>query len=102
MNVSTLVFPLPFGLHVAFVLISVALLIFCYIFKKQRYHLYLIIGIISTMLVYVAHPKIIFYLLGIEEFVLLGLAAFDMHKAEKAARIAEEKKKAAESAADNE
>ncbi|MBQ4486727.1 MAG: hypothetical protein II936_06955 [Oscillospiraceae bacterium] len=77
-------FPLPLWLHILFAVLSVAGLAFAYSKQHHKYELYLIIGILSTFLVYLAYPNdIIFYILGVEEFVLMGMAAFDMHKVEK-------------------
>ena len=77
-------FPLPMWLHILFALLSVSGLIFAYSKLHHKYELYLIIGILSTFLVYLAYPNdIVFYLLGIEEFVILGLAVHDMHRVEK-------------------
>lgn len=96
-----LIFPLPLWAHIIFVAVSTLLLIFCYSKKKQKYHLYLIIGIISTLLVYIAHPKIIFYILGIEEFALLGLAVYDQHRYEKQEELREKQLAEAASAEEN-
>ena len=94
-------FPLPLWLHILFALLSVSGLIFAYSKQHHKYELYLIIGILSTFLVYLAYPNdIIFYILGIEEFVILGLAIHDMHRVEKEnaakEKAALEKKKDAE------
>lgn len=82
-------FPLPFNIHVGFVIVSMILLILCYKKRKYAYELYMLIGVASTMLIYIADSKPIFYILGLEEFILLGLTIFDMAKVSKANAAAE-------------
>ncbi len=76
-------FPLPFNIHLGFVIISVILLILCYKKRKYTYELYMLIGVASTMLVYITDSKPIFYILGLEEFILLALTIIDMAKVSK-------------------
>lgn len=76
-------FPLPFNIHVGFVIVSVILLILCYMRRKYAYELYLLIGVASTMLIYIADSKPIFYILGVEELILLCLVIADMAKVSK-------------------
>jgi len=91
----SIIFPLPFGLHVGFVIFSVIMLILCYKKKKYAYELYLLIGVASTMLVYVTEEKPFFYILGLEEIILFVLTVADMSKVSKKLR-AEEKARLAE------
>ena len=77
-------FPLPFNIHVGFVIFSVIMLILCYKKKKNAYELYMLIGVASTMLIYV------FYILGLEEIILFIMTVVDMVKVSKKAQ-AEEK-----------
>ncbi len=86
-------FPLPFEIHLGFVIISVILLILCYLRRRHAYELYMLIGVASTMLVYLSEAKPFFYILGLEEFILLGMTVYDMVKVSKSAAA---KEKAAE------
>lgn len=82
-------FPLPLGFHIGFILVSVILLILCYQRRRHAYELYMMIGVASTALIYIASERIVFYILGIEEFVLLFLTIFDMCKVSKENAAAE-------------
>lgn len=79
----SLIFPLPFGMHVGFVIFSVIMLILCYAKRKFNYELYMLIGVASTMLIYIAGSKPVFYILGLEEIILLALTVIDMAKVSK-------------------
>ncbi|GEM_PF-511892 len=82
---GTVYFPLPPAIHVGFVIVSTIILILLYIKQRHRYQLFLLIGICSTLLVYVvAKQKWAFYVLGIEEIALFVLTVIGMHKREKA------------------
>ena len=83
-------FPLPFNIHVGFVIFSVIMLILCYKKKKHAYELYMLIGVASTMLIYVSEAKPFFYILGLEEIILFIMTVVDMVKVSKKAQ-AEEK-----------
>ena len=83
-------FPLPFYIHVGFVIFSVIMLILCYKKKKNAYELYMLIGVASTMLIYVSEAKPFFYILGLEEIILFIMTVVDMVKVSKKAQ-AEEK-----------
>jgi len=85
----SIIFPLPFGIHIGFVIISVIMLILCYKKRKYSYELYMLVGIVSTLFVYVCKEKPYFYILGLEEIILLGLTIADMVKVSKAAEAAE-------------
>lgn len=85
----SIIFPLPLGIHIGFVIISVILLILCYKKRKYTYELYMLVGIISTLFVYVCKEKPYFYILGLEEMILLVLTIVDMAKVSKAAAEAE-------------
>lgn len=80
----SLIFPLPLSFHVVFVVFSVVMLILCYIKRKYMYELYMLIGVASTMLIYIADSKPVFYILGLEEMILLALTVIDMIKVSKA------------------
>lgn len=88
-------FPLPLNFHIGFVILSVILLILCYMKKKHAYELYMLIGVASTMLIYVSESKPFFYILGLEEIILFCLTVADMARVSKANAAAE---KAAEEA----
>ncbi len=90
----SLIFPLPFGIHVGFVIFSVIMLILCYKHWKYMYDLYMLIGIVSTLLVYTASSKPVFYILGLEEVILLILVIVDMTKVSIAKSKAEKEKQA--------
>lgn len=49
----------------------------------------MLVGIISTLFVYVCKEKPYFYILGLEEMILLALTIMDMVKVSKAAAAAE-------------
>ncbi|MBP0957109.1 MAG: hypothetical protein J5997_07060 [Oscillospiraceae bacterium] len=85
----SIIFPLPLSFHIGFVIISVILLILCYKKRKYTYELYMLVGIISTLFVYVCKEKPYFYILGLEEMILLVLTIVDMAKVSKAAAEAE-------------
>ena len=91
----SIIFPLPLSFHIGFVLISVILLILCYKKRRYAYELYMLIGIVSTLLVYIDESKLFFYLLGLEEVILFIMTVADMVKVSKANAAAE---KAAENA----
>lgn len=98
----SIIFPLPLGIHIGFVIISVILLILCYKKRKYTYELYMLVGIISTLFVYVCKEKPFFYILGLEEMILLALTIIDMAKVSKAAAEAEKaQNEAAEKAEEN-
>lgn len=100
----SIIFPLPFGIHIGFVIVSVIMLILCYKKRKYSYELYMLVGIVSTLFVYVCKEKPYFYILGLEEIILLGLTIADMVKVSKAAVAAEkaaEADKASEEADDS-
>lgn len=92
----SIIFPLPLSFHIGFVIISVILLILCYKKRKYTYELYMLVGIISTLFVYVCKEKPYFYILGLEEMILLVLTIFDMAKVSKAAAEAEKAENEAE------
>lgn len=94
----SLLFPLPFGIHVGFVIISVIMLILCYAKRKYTYELYMLIGIASTMFVYICSEKPMFYILGLEEMILLGLTIADMVKVSRANAAKETAREAAQTA----
>lgn len=76
-----IIFPLPTGIHLGFVAISVVILLLCYARRKYAYELYLLIGILSTLLIYlVGDSKATFYILGLEQVILLVMAIVDMAK----------------------
>ena len=87
-------FPLPFNIHVGFVIFSVIMLILCYKKKKHAYELYMLIGVASTMLIYASEAKPFFYILGLEEIILFIMTVVDMVKdtAEDTADSTEENK----------
>ena len=89
---TTLLFPLPVELHIGFVVVASILMALCFIKRRRRYELLLIIGIISTLFVYVCKDAPWFYILGIEEIALFVLACVDMHKVYKALDKAKEEK----------
>ena len=92
-----LIFPLPMPLHIGFVVISSILLIFCYIKTKRRYDLYMLIGVLSTLLIDVMCEPPYFYIFAAEEIALLVMTTVDMHKTAKE----QEKKKAEAEKAEN-
>lgn len=93
----SIIFPLPLGIHIGFVIVSVILLILCYMKRKYAYELYMLVGIVSTLFIYVCKESPYFYILGLEELILLGLSIADMVKVSKAAAAAEKAEKAAQS-----
>ena len=91
-------FPLPFNLHIGFVIFSIIMLILCFKRRKYMYELYMMIGIASTLLIYVSESKPFFYILGLEEIILLGLTILDMVKVSKANAAAEKAAASSETA----
>ena len=92
----SIIFPLPLSIHIGFVIISVILLMLCYKKRKYTYELYMLVGIISTLFIYVCKEKPYFYILGLEEMILLVLTIIDMAKVSKAAAAAEKAEKEAD------
>ncbi len=82
---------MDFNYHVAFVFICVVFLIICYIFRRRSYQPLLILGIASTLLVYITDTKTLFYILGIEEFVILFMIIAQMMQYSKEEKAALEK-----------
>lgn len=87
------IFPLSLPMHIGFVIISLIVLLVHRRIRKRQYQLYLGLGIISTLLVYVDSSSWYMAILGIEELVLVILALISMHKYNKE-REAEENAKA--------
>ena len=87
------IFPLSLPMHIGFVIISLIVLLVHRRIRKRQYQLYLGLGIISTLLVYVDSSSWYMAILGIEELVLVVLALISMHKYNKE-REAEENAKA--------
>lgn len=94
-------FPLPFGIHLGFVIVSVILLILCYAKKKHKYELYMLIGVASTMLVYIADTDPVFYILGLEEIILFIMTVVDMSKVSREERAREKYLKEHQADAEN-
>lgn len=94
-------FPLPFGIHLGFVIVSVILLILCYAQKKHKYELYMLIGVASTMLVYIADTDPVFYILGLEEIILFIMTVVDMSKVSREERAREKYLKEHQADAEN-
>ena len=87
------IFPLSLPMHIGFVIISLIVLLVHRRIRKRQYQLYLGLGIVSTLLVYVDSSSWYMAVLGIEEFVLVVLALISMHKYNKE-REAEENSRA--------
>ena len=92
----SIIFPLPLSIHIGFVILSVILLILCYMKRKYTYELYMLVGIVSTLFIYICKEKSYFYILGLEEIILLILTIVDMAKVSKALAEAEKAREAAE------
>ena len=95
-------FPLPFEIHLGFVIFSAVMMILCYKRRRHAYEMYMLIGIVSTLLVYIAEPRPVFYALGLEEILLLIMTVADMiivSRREAAKEKALEEKQEAEEAA---
>lgn len=67
-------------MHIGFVIISLIVLLVHRRIRKRQYQLYLGLGILSTLLVYVDNSSWYMAVLGIEELVLVVLALISMHK----------------------
>lgn len=74
------IFPLSLPLHIGFVIISMIVLLVHRRIRKKQYQLYLGLGIVSTLLVYVDSSSWYMAILGIEELVLVVLALISMHQ----------------------
>lgn len=95
--INTIIFPMRFPVHIGFVVISIILLLILYAKKRYAYHMLMMIGIASTLLVYLCANNILLTVLGVEEFVILILVIAGMVKAGKAKSAAESEKKPSES-----
>ncbi|MBQ5333906.1 MAG: hypothetical protein J6K92_11730 [Oscillospiraceae bacterium] len=91
----SIIFPLPLSIHIGFVIVSVILLILCYIKRKYTYELYMLVGIVSTLFIYICKDVPYFYILGLEEIILLVLTIVDMAKVSKALAADEKAKEEA-------
>ena len=77
-------FPFPFSAHLIFVIVSVVLLSIQYKRKHYPYLICMIAGIISTLLSYVCSDnKVLFYILGGIQFVLIVAMIILMIKKDK-------------------
>ncbi|MBP0964506.1 MAG: hypothetical protein J5999_04335 [Oscillospiraceae bacterium] len=74
------IFPLSLPMHIGFVIISLIVLLVHRRIRKRQYQLYLGLGILSTLLVYVDSSSWYMAVLGMEELVLVVLALISMHK----------------------
>ncbi len=102
MHTHSLLFPLPLPIHIGFVIVATLLMGLCYFKRRRRYELFLIVGIVSTLFVYLTPQPPWFYILGIEEIALFVLAVIDMHKVYKAIDEKEKAKKAKKTETENE
>lgn len=90
------IFPLSLPMHIGFIVISLIVLLVHRKIRKRQYQLYLGLGILSTLLIYVDSSSWYVAILGMEELVLMVLALISMHKYNKE-REAEEKAKSEKS-----
>ncbi|MBQ7989745.1 MAG: hypothetical protein IJ251_01705 [Oscillospiraceae bacterium] len=77
---DNLLFPLPLPIHIGFVVLTVILMGICWFKRRRLYELLIIIGVVSTLFVYVCARPPYFYILGIEEIAIFVWACIDMHK----------------------
>lgn len=77
MNTS-IVFPIPLPLHIAFGVIGVIFFSWRYIVKKEPHHLLLTIAIASSFLIYICSEGLPRKILGIEELILYILILISM------------------------
>lgn len=89
-NQYSVIFPLPLPLHIGFIVISLIVLGIHFKIRKEKYQLYLMLGILSTLLIYIDHSSWFIALLGLEEIVLFVLAMISMHKYTKKREAEEE------------
>lgn len=65
------VFPLPLGLHIAFAIVGFIFFFLQYRRKGFTYQLLLMVAIPSTLLIYYCNTEFTFWLLALEELVLI-------------------------------
>ena len=93
-NQYSVIFPLPLPLHIGFIVISLIVLGIHFKIRKEKYQLYLMLGILSTLLIYADNSSLFVAILGLEELVLFILAMISMHKYTKEREAEEEPAKA--------
>ena len=89
-NQYSVIFPLPLPLHIGFIVISLIVLGIHFKIRKEKYQLYLMLGILSTLLIYADNSSLFVAILGLEELVLFILAMISMHKYTKEREAEEE------------
>lgn len=63
-------FAMPLPVHIAFMAISLVVLLLSYKFKRKLYQLLMLAGILSTGLIYFVEPGVSFYILAFEEIAI--------------------------------
>lgn len=78
-----ILFPIPLSYHIAFVALSFIFLTISFIIKRHSYKLFLLAGVMGTLLVYADDSSTFFFLLGGFEFIILIITIITMRKAQK-------------------
>ena len=78
-----ILFPLPLNYHLIYVAVSVIVLIISYIHSRHLYKLFLMSGIVGTLLVYADDSRTFFVLLGSLEFTVLIITIIMMRRSYK-------------------
>lgn len=68
------IFPLPFSVHLVFVIVAFVFFLIQFIRTRYKYQLVMAVAVAMTMLLYVKETKLWFYGIGILEFGLLIIA----------------------------
>lgn len=86
-------FAMPLPVHIAFMAISLVVLLLSYKLKRKLYQLLMLAGILSTGLIYFVEPGISFYILAFEEIAIFIAVVVLMAKDEAAKKKASDTKK---------
>lgn len=68
------IFPLPFSVHLVFVIVAFVFFLIQFIRTRYKYQLVMAVAVAMTILLYVKETKLWFYGIGILEFGLLIIA----------------------------
>lgn len=86
-------FAMPLPVHIAFMAISLVVLLLSYKLKRKLYQLLMLAGILSTGLIYFVEPGVSFYILAFEEIAIFIAVVVLMAKDEAAKKKASDTQK---------
>jgi hypothetical protein len=78
-----ILFPLPLNIHIIFAAISLVFLTISFIRERYSYKLFLLAGVMGTLLVYADDSTPFFFFLGGLEFTILIITIITMRQAYK-------------------